>query len=532
MVEAVPYRAFYFYTAHTLIIHLSGYFSILIVYLYESFVNKVFLICYFEIYQIHYNMKTQKGLSTKIAAVCSLMLIITACNGKKQSVEDAGPTEMAKQSVIIETDRLNPGVRYAEKRAVDPSQPPVVLDFTKKLPVTDLSLKDYYSNATSATLRHPFPSEKGGFLYDASIVVRYDQGMSSSGGVSTHVQVNDDYILTNDIFGALIFDRNGNLIDSTALTPIKGARYDSKKQELEFETKNRIALKNGLALENGGRYRYLEKDTVLDILKMCWKDIRDGSISEEIRFMEKPHATYLTEINDSTLLALNGNFRSSVLMTTFDKSSYDTLCVFNNYNQPTIKLTGPYSFPEQNWFYKNKDHCYFRQAFNDTIFRFTAANRIEPAYVLQFGDKRTDINTGLKGDKANKMIAYKWLDTDKFILFVYSQNYDCPNTRNNNSIFYHYALYDKTKKQLFNLPGDNTYPDEYLIPADIPGGIPLILDKLTVQDNKLISSYTKRTLESMQKMKAFSRLPADQQERVRQLAGTLADNEMIVMTLE
>ena len=477
-------------------------------------------------------MKTQKGLTTTASMACGLVLMLTACGGKKQTDETTGTVAVVKQPVIIETNQLNPGVRDTEDRAVDPSRPPVVLDFTQKLPATTLSLKDHYTNASCVTLRHPLPANEGGFLYDASIAVYYDQGMSSGSGISTNVQVNDEYILTSDLFGALIFDQSGNLIDSTALTPIKEVKYDSKEQKIEYNAKNRIALKSGLALENGNIYRYLERDTVRDIMKMCWKDIQDGTIAEEICFVEKPHTAYLMSIDDSTLLAESGNFRSPTLFVTFNKSNYDTLCVFNNYNLPTVKLTGPYAFPERNWLYKLNDRCYYRQAFCDTVFSIAAANKIEPAYIIQFGDKRTDINTGLIGDKAQKMIASKWLDTDKFILFIYSQNYDCPNTRNSNSVFYHYALYDKTKKQLFSLPGDNTYPEEYLVPADVPNGIPLILNEVTIQDNKLVSSYTKRKLEAMQKMKAFSQLPAAQQDRVKELAGSLADNEMIVMTLE
>ena len=66
----------------------------------------------------------------------------------------------------------------------------------------------------------------------------------------------------------------------------------------------------------------------------------------------------------------------------------------------------------------------------------------------------------------------------------------------------------------------------------MPNGIPVILGEISWQDNKLFTSYTKRKLEALQKMKNFSKLPAEQQERVRQLADSLADNEMIVMILE
>ena len=90
----------------------------------------------------------------------------------------------------------------------------------------------------------------------------------------------------------------------------------------------------------------------------------------------------------------------------------------------------------------------------------------------------------------------------------------------------------KDNKQLSLIQDENNYPEEFLLPAEMPNGIPVILGEISWQDNKLFTSYTKRKLEALQKMKNFSKLPAEQQERVRQLAGSLADNEMIVMILE
>lgn len=130
------------------------------------------------------------------------------------------------------------------------------------------------------------------------------------------------------------------------------------------------------------------------------------------------------------------------------------------------------------------------------------------------------------------MVAAQWLDTDKFILFTYTRNYDCLNTRRNNTVTYHYALYDKAKKQLFRLPGEGVYPNEYLLPAELTGGLPVLLQDIKFQDHKLVTTYTKSKLEALQKLKGFKQLPAGQQERVRQLAGSLGDTEMIVMMLE
>lgn len=471
-------------------------------------------------------------INAKVVAVCMLASLLS-CGGK-QTTEQTGEvmSRTSSEPVIIETNKLTPGIKEVEIRSVDPANPPVILDFTAKLNTQPFSLKDHFTKATCVTLRHPLPLEQGGFLYDASIVISYDQGMSSSRGVNTNVQICDGHILTTDLFGALVYDKNGQLIDSTHLSHIDKLKYKVASQEIEYEAKNRKVTTQGLSLAGNNMYQYIERDTVNNYFKMDWNSLKDNKLVQEIRFIDQRHTAYLTRLNDSTLINISGNFMSPDLLKTFDKNTYDTLCVFKNYNLPTIKITGSYAFPEELVTYFNKDKFYFRQPFNDTIFSIAASNRIKPEYVFQFGENRLDINTGLQGDKSQKNVIKGWMDANDFILITFSKNYDCPNTRNENSVIYSYGLYDKAKKQLTLLPGGHIYPEEFFLPAELPDGIPVILGELSWQDDKLVSSYTKRKLQAMQKMKNFSQLPTTQQDRVRKLAESLADNEMIVMTLE
>lgn len=479
-------------------------------------------------------MKTQRKRAFPLIA-SSLFLFATACSGgKKQATETENlpSSAVANQPVIIETNRLNPGVRYQEERSVDPANPPVVLDFTQKLVEQPLSLNDYFTKATCVTLKHPLPADQGGFLYDFSIRIRYDGGMSMSTGSQTDIQVKTPYILTKDLFGTLLYDMNGTLVDSTGLTPIKNIKYNAAKREIEYQTKNRTALTQGLALLEGDKCLYLQHDTVADYFKMCWKSMPDGKILQEIRFIERPHTTYLQDLDETALFSQNGSFRAAEVLTTFDRNTYDTLCVFHNYNRPTVQPKGPFPFPEHTWLYRNNGKLYYRQAFNDTVFHVASANKLVPVYLLELGEKGADINTTLKGDLSQSLVAAQWLDTDKFILFTYTRNYDCLNTRRNNTVTYHYALYDKAKKQLFRLPGEGIYPDEYILPADLTGGIPVLLQDIKFQDHKLVTTYTKSKLEALQKLKGFKQLPVGQQDRVRQLSESLGDTEMIVMMLE
>lgn len=473
-----------------------------------------------------------KKIRTTTAILC-IGTILCSC-GRKQATRQADETVEAapKAPVIIETNHLNPGVQYTEERGISPASPPVILDFTAKLPTQPFALKDHFSKVTYVTLKSPLSPEQGTFLYDASIIVSYDRGMSSASGVNTKIQLLENRILTNDLFGSFCFDSNGQITDTLLIAHIEGLKYDPATQKLEFHANNRKSPIGNISLEPGNQYSYVGRDTVNNYNIMGWKSLEDGRLVEEIRFMDDKHSTLLASLDDSTLVNVSRNFRSPDMLTTFNKNSYDTLCIFGNYNLPTVKLSGPYAFPESNWTYKNKDKFYFRQAFNDTIFSLSSPNRLQPEYILQFGENKLTIDNGLYGDKSQKYAIQSWVDTDHFVLITYSRNYDCPNTRKEKSVFYSYALYNKDTKQLSLIQDNHSYPEEFLLPTELPDGIPAILGELTWQDNKLFTSYTKRKLEALQKMDNFSKLPAEQQERVRQLAGTLGEDEMIVMILE
>lgn len=89
-------------------------------------------------------MKHMK-VGTSTAILC-IGIALCACGGKQgntQTEETAGTTPA--KPVIIETSQLNPGIQNTEIRTTDPANPPVVLDFTTKLPVRPFSLKEHFN---------------------------------------------------------------------------------------------------------------------------------------------------------------------------------------------------------------------------------------------------------------------------------------------------------------------------------------------------------------------------------------------------
>ena len=119
-------------------------------------------------------MKHMK-VGTSTAILC-IGIALCACGGKQGNTqtEETAETTPAKP-VIIETSQLNPGIQNTEIRTADPANPPVVLDFTTKLPVRPFSLKEHFNKATCVTLKNPLSPDQGSFLYDRLLRPRYEQ---------------------------------------------------------------------------------------------------------------------------------------------------------------------------------------------------------------------------------------------------------------------------------------------------------------------------------------------------------------------
>ena len=105
-----------------------------------------------------------KKIRTTTAILC-IGTILCACGGKQATRQADETVEAApKAPVIIETNHLNPGVQYTEERGISPASPPVILDFTAKLPTQPFALKNHFSKVTCVTLKSPLSPEQGTFL--------------------------------------------------------------------------------------------------------------------------------------------------------------------------------------------------------------------------------------------------------------------------------------------------------------------------------------------------------------------------------
>jgi hypothetical protein len=235
-------------------------------------------------------------------------------------------------------------------------------------------------------------------------------------------------------------------------------------------------------------------------------------------------ASYVYNVADTVL----GNF-----LFTFDLKG-DTLCRFPNYNPlPKMEKNATYRSPPPPDIYNYGNLLTIRQSMNDTVYRLLPPNRLVPAYVLNFGTYRTDVQTFFKGDLSEKLLPSTLEETDRFVLFVYTQNRDIPNNRKAGSVKFFYSYYDKKTRQLYHFSEGTTVPeDDFFLENSIPDALPFILSSADIADNQLRVCYSKRRLADMIKNKGFASLPPEQQNKLKTLQNDLDDSEVLIMILE
>jgi len=106
-----------------------------------------------------------------------------------------------KDSTIEETYIVPPGIKYKESRAVDPANPPVVLDLAnRKLNIRKFNLGDYYTKVRYIKLKHPMPPAEGNFLFDADYLCTWETGAMSGNGLCPKFNFMKDSIVAGDVF--------------------------------------------------------------------------------------------------------------------------------------------------------------------------------------------------------------------------------------------------------------------------------------------------------------------------------------------
>ena len=447
------------------------------------------------------------------------------------------PSDIAQQQSEPELDFSNmetyivpQGIKYKESRAADPANPPVVIDLANRnLSIKKFDLNDYYSNVRYIKIKHPKSSAEGRFLLQAANYgVSYDEnsrGFNFSSAPSMF-EFTDDYIVAGDAFwGIHCYDKQGPFLYTIEANDFS-KNYNVSRNTISFSERDFKGYYGGLFTTIGNSCLYNIRED--NINKLCLYDL-----ARKKRIMTKPfnESVYLLEGQSMARYVYHPAREMEDFLFTFDLKG-DTLCRFPSYH-PVPEIRERSLSPPSASIYYHNNQLTVRQSLNDTVYRVISPNRLVPAYVLNFGKYKVDIKTALTDEQSEKLYPSTWRETDRYILFVYTQNRYTPNNIRDGKVKYFYSYYDKNSWQLHHFSeGSATLEGMFLIANSIPGALPFILSHADMAGNQLRACYNKRRLEDIINNAAFTSLPQGQQNKLKTMQNELEDDEILIMILE
>ncbi len=473
-------------------------------------------------------MKTKSIFILLLCGVATL----TACKNRKQTLEDSEEKqEQVRLEALYSTEETldtiipNPGIKYPEKRGIDSQNPPVEINIENPAENRELDLNQYYSQVEYVKITHPL-SEKGiAFMGNSKYMVNYEQGGSMGSGANSRVYLAEDKLIAGDnFFGYHCFDMQGNFIYTVA----------AKNGLPEFDVKSNTATMFWTPESETIQGVFVLNDNCL-IARVA---NRKGSftfhnLNSQNNYLSRPASqgvpilispeTYVTNIYNPAYAG-----RTPILYV-FDIKG-DTLSQFMNYNPLADIGRGNYTNPETGNSYRYGNQLTMRQAYNDTIFR-VSLDKLTPAFVLNLGSKKSDVQTALKGDKKGKIFIEKLLETDDFLFIIHTEDYDSPNNREKGAVKFFYSYYDKKAGKRYSVPS-TVFPEVFTLKNSNPEAIPLILSNAGVYNKQLYSSYTKRQLKEIMDSAVFASFPSAQQEKLTSLHDEMTDYELLIMILK
>lgn len=451
--------------------------------------------------------------------------LLVACNGnsKKQGLVDKEEKTEETRIVYTGLDTLpsNKGVKYVGKRLVDKSNPPVVINYdNSSIKEESFDIGQYYDKVSYVKLKHPGTEEgKNQFLTPKRMMARIG---AASVDMLFKVLVTDKYILAGDPFyGLHCYDRDGSFLYT--LSEIENPPKQKKgAMDVDFR-----AIPNVLAHFN----------VVGDI---CMYTTLDGD-NAMINFHDlNTRRTYYQRvsgiqkampIDSKTFIDYNYNLIESerVPFITIMNTERDTLSQFINYNI-LPKLSGSvYYNPGPSNLYYFENQLSVRQVSNDTIYRVVSEQEFRPAYVLNWGKKKADLQDLTSGKYANKKIPWDLLETDKFIYVKYNEF----GEDNKDAKYKRASIFDKSTHRIFIIPNsENEEEDNLVIKNSIQDGIPFRNRQMKSLGKGLYCIYLKEDLETLIESKSFASLQSDQQGKIRVLHDGLDEKEVLIMLIE
>ena len=354
--------------------------------------------------------------------------------------------------------KLPKGFQFKEDRSVDPDYLPVIIDFTKEIPVKKFNLSEIAKKIKYIRLSVP-----GDSLY-------FSPHMGGS------VLFTDKNIILNNNFGVPSFSPEGEFLETIAQSNVTNRTFNKQALFGYFDKESYKGVWGNHVSVAGDRIYYKATDypnekvslfhyELKPEMQLQLREIKENN-SDGSFFKGEQSATGKDGIYSGTqglastqILGISSNFYAGVnshlnasengfMLATFNLNG-DTLCKFTQFDKlehPVTSTTIRSISSIISWNFKGAFS--FKKSFNDTIFRLVPPNRLIPAYVFSFGSQNiTDeewyqTNQELK----NKVLITNILENDKY-LFLEFRHYDANGKSEN-----HKAIYTKATHSLTQLP--------------------------------------------------------------------------------
>ena len=434
-------------------------------------------------------------------------------------------------------------LRLQEDRSTDPGKPPLVLDIPRSRgKIKPVKYSELGKSVRYILLRHP--------------------GDSACFKNGAKVLFSKNNIITSSLKGISRFDLNGQFLEMICEDGQK-AILDKNTSSSSFgDIINQYEGSEGELSIIGDKifYQYVDRPN-----KKAWLmeyDASPGNLSLiipssiENRMMRgkgnrianlpsgrRNNIFLLDEEHWATKYRKMQSSGSGFFMTVHTLNG-DTICKLKD-NDPVINFTSTvYRGVDNGDNYRLNGQVFIRQNFNDTIYRVEAPNHLVPVYVFELGEK--GIQSSKEGvtpgySLEDKFVYNSVFETNKFLFFVYTQDYVCPNTGKNGTLKYNCFVLNKTTGEMYHayvdekpyMPkGKMTWPSspKKNIINDLDFG-PAQWPSTQTEDGKIYFSFTGKEIKE-HVMENQNNLNKTNRDKLEAIAQNCLDTDVIVMIIE
>lgn len=450
--------------------------------------------------------------------------------------------EQSENSLSSESMNEKSGtLRQKEIRKVDPEKPPVYLDISGTMGNTrKLKLSDVAKSIRYIKLQTP-PDTL--LLYDP-FFYRTD--------LESNIRADGENIIFQGLFGLSRFNMKGEY-QETIWKNETGISFYGKGVMFGGKDFFGILFNVPVSLSNGNLYFGFQDGPAGTGQVMKYKpgsskklpvesqtEIQEqAAIPGDKLFNTKEHPfkrfSWIYGLEQDSWAGINNVWNAGIsgtLLVTFNDKG-DTVCQFSDYERIVN-----YSLPQGRGAVNLASYSFnglltLKPEYNDTVFRLIKAERLLPAYVINFGKNKISFLEGLNPDfdLSGKYLFKSLHETAGFLFIRYTQNNDSPNNRKKNSVKFYNALFDKKEGKTYHQPGFTLVPSGLI--NDLDGGIPFWPDYITPQDEmmKLVSG---RAIMDYVNSEGFKTANISEENRRKQIsmASGLRPTDMVIVIVK